>query len=368
MTRVSNILNAIHGLAPLKLQQSWDNCGLQIGDAAAHVDKILVSLDIRTAVIDEAVKMGAQCLVTHHPLFFKPFTNLTADNAVGAAALALARHGMALIAAHTNYDAAPGGLNDLLARAAGLQQCEPFEHPEHSRGMKLCVCMPPGDLQRVQQAIFEAGAGCIGEYCECSFRVSGTGSFRGSSTTKPTIGRPGEYEETQEIRLETVLPAARAEAVVRALRAAHSYEEAAFDLSPTEIVHERAGLGRVGNLPQPLTVSTIVTRLKKALRTPTVELIGRPPRTVRRLAVIAGGGGDFWTSARETGADLLITGEMKHHQRIACADAGMAVLLAGHYATERPAVLGLADLLRGALPRSVVIRPSRREDNPTVWL
>ena len=93
MTRVSNILNAIHGLAPLKLQQSWDNCGLQIGDAAAHVDKILVSLDIRTAVIDEAVKMGAQCLVTHHPLFFKPFTNLTADNAVGAAALALARHG-----------------------------------------------------------------------------------------------------------------------------------------------------------------------------------------------------------------------------------------------------------------------------------
>lgn len=369
MTRVADVLNAIHTVAPLSLQQSWDNCGLQIGDPEALVDTVLVSLDTRAAVIGEAEKLGAQCLVTHHPLFFKPVQQLSAADDVGRAALRLARGGIALVAAHTNYDAAPGGLNDLLAEAAGLTRCDPFEHPEHSRGMRLCIFLPPADLPRVQQAIFEAGAGGIGEYSQCAFRVTGTGGFRGSSRSRPSVGQAGNYEEVQEIKLETVLPPAKAEQVVRALRAAHSYEEAAFDLVPTEIVHERAGLGRIGRLPRAVTVRTLAERLKKNLKIRTLELVGRPSRrTISRVAVICGGGGSLWQAARDAGAELLITGEMKHHERIACADAGMAAIVAGHYATEHPAVRGLANLLKNALPADVRILPSRRESDPTTRL
>ncbi len=368
MTTVRDILSALHRAAPLELQQPWDNCGLQLGDPAAKVSTVLVAMDTRAAVVAEAAKVGADCLVTHHPLLFQPLKQISADNAVGRAAMDLIRSNTALISAHTNYDAAPGGLNDLLARTVGLEDCQPFDHPEASQGLRLCVFVPPGDLEQVERAIFEAGAGQIGNYCHCAFRSKGTGSFVGQEGSHPSVGEAGREEEVEEIRLETVVPPERVEAVIRALRAAHSYEEAAYGLVPTRIVHDRAGLGRVGDLPRAVSPATFVGRIKKALGLPMVEVVGQPKKRIRRVALVCGGGGSLWRAARATGADLFLTGEMKHNERAECADAGFAAIVAGHYATEHLAVEGLAELLGKALPREVRVRQSRRETDPTSWL
>jgi len=366
MIRVGDVLAAIDRAAPFRLQESWDNSGLLVGDPKAPVKRILVALDHTTEVIGEARRRRADLLVTHHPLFVDGTKRLTTETPDGAAALKMAAAGIAHIAAHTNYDAAPGGLNDLLAKKLGLVDAVPLDRPPASGGMKLVVFLPPADLERVQRAVFAAGAGRIGEYSQCSFRGGGTGTFLGGESTNPTVGRRGRREEVQELRLETVVPPDRVAEVVRALRNAHSYEEPAFDLYPLAGLDERTGLGRVGTLARRQTLRAFVEKVRRSLKVKTVEVVGSPGRRIERVAVVGGGGGAFWPQALGSGAQVLVTGEMKHHDRLASRDAGLVTVLAGHYATEHVALAGLAKLLRAALPDTKILT-SMAERNPTTW-
>jgi dinuclear metal center YbgI/SA1388 family protein len=421
MTRVRDIVSAIDRAAPFHLQWDWDNSGLLVGDPAATVRRVLVALDPTGAVIAEARRRKAECLVTHHPLFFTKLKGLTPDTPVGATALALAEARMALVAAHTNYDAAPGGLNDVLARKLGLVETLPLLPSDRQKGYKLVTfvpvsdqsngchggrrvppCRTPGNsndhrltssqchttpeslLERIERALFAAGAGQIGDYRECSFRIGGTGSFVGGATTHPAIGRRGRRgrrEKVAEVRLETVVPAGRVDAVVAALRAAHPYEEPAFDLYPVEIPaagpgpdFSGAGVGRSGRLKKPELVAALVARVKRALGVRTVEVISgvgrstgaRAARRVSRVALLGGGGSEYWKQALDAGAEVYLTGEMKHHDRLAAREAGLIVLVAGHYATEHVAVAGLSKILSAALPE-VEVLASKDESNPTQW-
>ena len=366
MIRVRDVLAAIDRAAPFRLQESWDNSGLLVGDPKARVKRILVALDHTTAVVGEARRRRADLLVTHHPLFVDGTKRLTTETPDGAAALKMAASGIAHIAAHTNYDAAPGGLNDLLAKKLGLVDAVPLDRPPASGGMKLVVFLPPADRERVQRALFAAGAGQIGDYSQCSFRVGGTGTFLGGKSTHPTVGQPGRREEVQELRLETVVPPDRVAEVVRALRNAHPYEEPAFDLYPLAGLDERAGLGRVGTLARRQTLRAFTDRVRRSLKVKTVQVIGSPGRRIERVAVVGGGGGSLWPQAVEAGAQVLVTGEMKYHDRLASRDAGLVTVLAGHYATEQLGVGGLAKLLRAALPEAKVVI-STTERNPTTW-
>ncbi|NIA22294.1 MAG: Nif3-like dinuclear metal center hexameric protein [Anaerolineaceae bacterium] len=370
MIRVRDVLAAIDRAAPFRLQQDWDNSGLLIGDPKARVRKLLVALDHTTEVIGEARRRRADLLVTHHPLFLEGTKRLTTESPDGAAALRMAAWGMAHIAAHTNYDAAPGGLNDLLARKLGLAGAVPLDRPPSGDGMKLVVFVPPDDLERVERAVFAAGAGRIGDYSRCSFRVGGTGTFRGGPSTRPAVGRRSRRQEVRELRLETVVPPGRVAEVVRALRNAHPYEEPAFDLYPLAALDERAGLGRVGTPAKGQTLRAFIERVQRSLKARTVEVIGSPGRHIRirieRVAVVGGGGGSLWPQALAAGAQVLVTGEMKHHHRLASREAGLVTILAGHWATEHVAVGGLARLLRATLPEIKVLA-STAERNPTTW-
>ena len=368
MPHVLDVLAAIDRAAPFALQRPTDNSGLLLGDRRAPARRLLVALDPTLAAAGEARRRRADILVTHHPLFFDPLRRITADSPDGAVALELLRAGIALIAAHTNYDAAPGGLNDLLAAKLGLLDTAPIEPAAPRRSYKLVTFVPETDLPHVQAALFAAGAGHIGRYSECSFRTPGTGTFRGDEGSHPTVGRPGRRRQVAELRLETVVPPGCVDAVVRALRTSHSYEEPAFDLLPLDVPNESAGIGRAGRLARPATLAELVTLVKRAFKVRIVEVVGRPAglRRARRLAVGSGACGSLWPQALAAGAEVFVTGEMKHADRLAAAESGLVTLVAGHWATERPAVAGLARILAAALPEVQVIQ-SATERDPTTW-
>jgi dinuclear metal center YbgI/SA1388 family protein len=370
MTTVADVVAAIDRAAPFRLQMETDNSGLLVGDPAALVRRVLVALDPTPGNVREAAREKAQCLVTHHPIFFpKPMRGLTAETATGAVALEAARAGVAMVAAHTNYDLAAGGLNDILAVKMGLKESAPMAPAALGREYKLVTFLPEEDLDRVEAALFAAGAGRIGDYRECAFRVEGVGSFRGGPTTHPTVGERGRKEFVEEIRLESVVPAGRVEAVVAALREAHSYEEPAFDLIPTDVSAAGAGLGRVGDLDKAVTVAALAARAKRVFGVKTVEVVGELGKKrgkVRRLAVGSGAAGDWWPQAARAGAEVYLTGEMKHHDRLGARAAGWVVIIAGHFATERPAVAGLAGILRAGLAGVGVVE-SRTERDPSGW-
>ena len=375
MTTVAEVVGAIDRAAPFRLQLETDNSGLLVGDPKAKVRRVLVALDPTAGNVREAARAKAQCLVTHHPLFFSTTGprqalpqrgGFTAETVAGAVALQAAAAGVALVAAHTNYDLAAGGLNDILAAMMGLKEATPMAPAALARGYKLVTFLPEEDLDRVEEALFAAGAGRIGDYSECAFRAEGVGSFNGGMTTHPTLGERGRKEYVEEVRLETVVPAGRVEAVVAALREAHSYEEPAFDLIPVDVPAAGAGLGRVGDLEKAMTVGALVARAKRAFGVKAVEVIGEKRGKVRRLAVGSGSAGDWWPHAARAGAEVYLTGEMKHADRLAARDAGLAVIVAGHFATEQPAVAGLAGILRAALPGVSVVE-SRTEKDPSGW-
>lgn len=375
MTTVAEVVGAIDRAAPFRLQLEFDNSGLLVGDPKAKVRRVLVAVDPTAGNVREAKRARAECLVTHHPLFFSTSGprqalpqrgGFTAETTAGAVALEAARAGVALVAAHTNYDLAAGGLNDILAAKMGLKEAAPMAPAARGRGYKLVTFLPEEDLERVEAALFAAGAGRIGDYSECAFRVEGVGSFRGGTRTHPTVGVRGRKEYVAEVSLETVVPAGKVEAVVAALREAHSYEEPAFDLVPLEVPEARAGLGRVGDFEQATTVAALVARAKRAFGVKTVEVIGEKRGKVRRLAIGSGAAGDWWPHAARAGAEVYLTGEMKHADRLAARDAGLTVLVAGHFATEQPAVAGLAEILRAGLA-GVKIIESRSEKDPSEW-
>src|SRR5205814_2929159 len=203
-----------------------------LGDPAASVQRILTCLTLTPEVAAEAVETGCQLIVTHHPILFRGAKRLTTSTAEGRTVLALARAGVAVYSPHTAFDNTSGGINDALAQKLGLTDLVPLRRREGGRQCKIVVFMPDADLGKVSDALFAAGAGQIGQYSQCSYRLAGTGTFFGSDTASPTVGQKGRREEVSEWRLEAVCLESLVEAVVAAIRRSHSYEEPAFDIYP----------------------------------------------------------------------------------------------------------------------------------------
>ncbi len=229
--------------------------------------------------------------------------------------------------------------------------------------IKLIVFVPDKDLAKVSDAMFEAGAGVIGQYSQCSFRLKGTGTFFGSDASQPTVGEKGRREEVEEWRLEIVCPKAKLEAVVRALRNAHSYEEPAIDLVPLASDPTRGGLGRVGVLAAPITLSELAGRVKASLQAQHVAIVGELDRQVAKVAVACGAVGEFLQDAVRQQADVFLTGEIRFHDALAAQARGISLLVPGHYATERPGVEELATRLALQF-RGVEVWASRDERDP----
>ncbi len=358
---IREITRALDRLAPPALAENWDNVGLLVGDAAQPVETVVVALDASPAVLAQAADAGAGLVVTHHPLIFAPLKRLTEDGGIGTLVRQLVRQNCGLYAAHTNLDSAPGGLNAYVAKLLGLRDTRPLIPSSARPLLKLVVYVPEAHVDAVRAAITAAGAGHIGNYAECTFGAPGTGTFRPGDATHPYIGTPGELEKVDEVRLETVVPNPALGAVLAAMAAAHPYEEVAYDLLPLENAWPDAGLGRIGTLDAPTTAGAFRDRVAQVLGTDRLSLVGPADRPVRTVALCTGSGGDFLAAAQSAGADLYLTGEVKHHAALLARQAGLAVLDAGHYPTERPAVNLLAGYLECECPGLTVIRAAESD-------
>jgi dinuclear metal center YbgI/SA1388 family protein len=347
---VGTWMSLVHGLYPPHHAAGWDNVGLQVGDPDWPVERVLVSLDVTGAVVEEAAAGPPTLVLAHHPLLFRPLTRLAPDTASGRTALAAARHGVAVAAAHTNLDVASdgAGTSDPVARALGLRGATSLVTDVHEgRRLKLVTFVPHDDVDVVVDALAAAGAGRIGDYDRCHFRLDGTGSFRPGAGTDPHVGQVGAVHHEPETRVEMELPRPAVGAVVRALRVAHPYEEVAYDLYPT-VDGAEVGFGRIGRLPQPLVLRSVAARIRDGLPAPHLRYAGNPDRLVRTVAVVGGSGDSLVGAALGAGADVFVTGDLKHHVVLDALEQGLALVDAGHHATESAALPRWVDRLQAA--------------------
>jgi dinuclear metal center YbgI/SA1388 family protein len=335
VTTVADILAAVDRLAPFALAEAWDNVGLLLGDPDAPVTRLLVALDTSDAVCDEADRLGADCLLTHHPMIFTSVDRLTARTRAGRLALRLASAGRAVVAAHTNLDAAPGGLGDRFAGMLGLRDVVPLAAADHPKPFKVVVFVPESSLEAVRSAAFDADARRIVDYHECRVAVAGTGTFHPGEGATPAVGSTGRRNAVPELRLEFLCPASRLGAVTAAVVRAHPYEEPVVDVYALRPAPASAGIGRVGRLESPKTGAQLADEIRGALGIPAVRLAGPTDVPLERVAVCNGAGGALRGAARAARADAFVTGELKYHEAQELEAVGMTVLVAGHYETER---------------------------------
>ena len=345
--RIQDLVGLIHKLYAPELAEDWDNVGLQVGDPGRALDRVMVALDPGLEAVEAARDAGAQALVTHHPLLFKPVKRLTPDDAVGKVLWAAVRDDVAIISAHTNLDCAVDGLNSWLAQKMGVEQAVPLQAVAGDY-LKLVVFVPVGHEDAVADALFSAGGGQIGAYDQCSFRSSGEGTFRPGAGTQPYIGKVGQREKAEEVRLETIIPKRKLLRVLEKMQKAHPYEEVAYDLLPLQNQVPGAGLGRIGRLAQQVSLGEFAARVKDSLGCDHLRLIGADQMPVRKVALCGGSGAFLLQTAHRQGADVLVTGDVKYHEARQAEELGIALIDAGHFATEQLMIEQVTQSLQAA--------------------
>ncbi len=351
---VSDILGVLEAWAPAATAQSYDNVGLQVGRRGADVTRAVVALDMTPDVLEEAEEMGAELIVTHHPLLFKGVKQLTGGPLVPELALRLAESRIALVSAHTNLDAARGGVNFELAGRLGLKNVT-FLTGMDGALRKVVVFVPEEDARRVHSAMADAGAGRIGAYEACAFQAPGSGFFRAGAGTNPAVGSSGDHlEQVAEVRLEMEVPSWLVPDVVRAMKAAHPYEEVAHDIYVLDRESRTAGLGAVGELAAPEPLEAFLDRVCTALGTEAVRYAGSDDMSIQRVAVCGGSGSSFLPAARAAGAEAYVTSDVTYHTwfDLLRGDGSlpMAMIDPGHYESERCTEDLLVERLTDAFP------------------
>jgi dinuclear metal center YbgI/SA1388 family protein len=360
--KLSDAVKALESIAPTRYAESWDNVGLLVGDPSQDVSKAILTIDYTPAVAREAREQGCDLVIAYHPPLFSAIKRITAEGSSGAIYDAI-RRGVAIYSPHTALDVADGGTNDMLADAVGMSDCTPLKLVEtKSTQCKLVTFVPREHLDKVSQALFAAGAGRIGNYTSCSFLLEGTGTFFGEEGADPAVGQKGKLERVEEVRLETVVPLAAIEAVVRALKQSHPYEEPAFDLNTLTAVPEGLGIGRVGKV-NGASRSEVIERIKRELGISQLLVAGPTEGAVNRAAVCAGACGDLLDQAMAQKVDLYVTGEMRHHDALKAATAGVTVVCTLHSNSERAVLKRLAARLSKALP-GLSVSVSQQDRDP----
>ncbi len=366
--KAKDIAGVVEKIAPLGLAQSWDNVGLLVGDPERPMRNILLTIDVTQAVVAEARELHTDLILSYHPLIWDGLKHVRTDDR-SSVVYELIRSGIAVFSIHTALDAVAGGVNDGLAEILGIQDAKPLgDYVEYSpqENYKLVVFVPVNALAEVANAVFAAGAGWIGNYRNCGFRTEGTGTFLPLEGARPAIGRKGKLERVQEFRFETIVPADRLQAVVEAMKKAHPYEVPAFDIFRLFDYASRFGLGRIGPLAEPLRLRQVIERVKRRTGARAVGLVGDQKRLVRTAAVCAGTCGALLNQVIAAGADLYLTGELKHHQALAAQEAGLTCICLSHTVSERFILKKVARQVKehaGAL----TVRISRKDADPFTW-
>ena len=363
--KLTEIERFLESWAPRWAAWERDNVGLQVGRRSRNIKSILIALDVTSDVVHEAVQKKVDLIVSHHPLLFRPPSSISDSDQVGVLILDLAEKGIALYSMHTNLDAATDGVSFALARVLGIQDPQ-FLAPMEDSLVKLAVFVPAEHVEPVATAMGEAGAGSIGEYRSCSFRIEGTGTFRGSDRTHPFSGKPLKLEQVKEIRLEMIAPRANIRAVVEAMKRTHPYEEVAYDVYTLENPNLNFGMGAVGGLKRPVSLKTFLAHVKKAVRADSVRYSGTLAQEVKRVAVCGGSGSELLEHAIRSKADVFVTADIKYHP-FHSAVGRIALVDAGHWETEQVVLPVIADRLRSwakSRDKNIVVSITQHSTNP----
>ncbi len=364
---VGLITQLIEKIAPKSWAEDWDNVGLLVGSATAPVERILVTLDGTSEVVEEAEACGAQLIVAHHPIMFRSLKNLREDNREAQIPLRLIRSGIAYYAAHTNLDQSSVSSCWTIGHALRLKRMELLAPVARENLVKLIVFVPVTQVDVVRQALVSIGVGegitdgpQSNYYAESFFQGPGEGIFRPLQGANPAIGRVGELTWVEEIRLESIVAENQVERVLRTLRKAHPYEEPAYDLIPLKNTGKSRGYGAIGYLEEPQKLEILWPRLQEVFKTGAwatsaaqykypagMRVAGDFQKSIRKIAIVNGSGGDYISKALFKGVDLFISGDIGHHNVLDALERNMAVADIGHYLSEVPMVYSLTNHLRG---------------------
>ncbi|HEX8079015.1 MAG TPA: Nif3-like dinuclear metal center hexameric protein [Jatrophihabitans sp.] len=359
MPSLADVLAALDGWYPPATAESWDAIGLTCGDPAVPVERILLAVDCVPETVAEAVSAGAQLLITHHPLLLSGVHGVPADDPKGALVHRMIRAGVAHFVAHTNADVAADGVSHALAGRLGLQDTTPLAPDPGPALDYLTVYVPAADSERLISALTEAGAGTVGNYDQCTFTVKGKGTYRPLPGADPADGEIGVLSRKPELAVSVVLPRRQRAAVLAAMRQAHPYEEVAFTLTEQPALDADTGTGRIGLLPEPMTLRDFIGHVADRLPSTAwgVRAAGHPDQLIWTVAVCGGSGASYTELARARGADAYLTSDLKHHGTVEAvteraghpdggAGPGLALVDAAHWATEWPWLPVAAELLQ----------------------
>ncbi len=333
LREIRHILDA---WAPRDIAWEHDNVGLQVGSLNAEVRNILVALDVTDEVVAESLKYDINLILSHHPLLFHPLHSVDTDSRAGRLVAALIKHDINVYSAHTNLDFAEGGVSFALAAAIGLKDVGVLQTDRRIH-KKISVFVPPEHVDQLIDAMSRSGAGTIGNYDRCSFRVAGVGTFRPNDRARPYKGRRGTNEQVAETRVEMIVPVWNLHRVIDAMLEAHPYEEVAYDIYDMANVSTLHGAGAIGLLPKTLPVEKFLRLLREKLHAPAIRYSGYGGKKIRRVAVCGGGGADLLPVAIERKTDAFVTGDVRFH-KFQDADERILLVDAGHFETEQPII------------------------------
>lgn len=348
MISVGDVLEALERIAPSRFAYSFDKVGLQVGSKSASVSRAVVTLDRSQGAIAYAAELGAELIVSHHPMIWDPLKSIVDSEHNQFSIQELIRYGINFVAAHTNWDSARGGVNDTLADRLGLMEVGSFGSGAEVESMKMVVFAPEASTPRIIDAASEAGAGKIGAYRRCAFVNPGQGTFVAKAYAKPSVGQTGKLETVDEYRIEMVVPISLRRQVEGAVRKAHPYEAAAVDFY-TRAPGVEQPIGRMGHLEASIELHEFARRIDELLGT-RCQAWGSQRQRVSKVAVVGGAADDEWRAAMAAGADVFVSGEIRQHVALEASESEMAMVAAGHYATEQPGCESLCERLADALP------------------
>jgi dinuclear metal center YbgI/SA1388 family protein len=345
--RIRELYDLIDTSAPFRLQKDYDNAGLIVGSMDEEVHGVLLCLDVTNETVEEAVRVGANLILSHHPPIFRAIKRL--DPVHHSALLAAIRLNMVLMAAHTNFDAAQDGLNAYVVRQMGLTNLDILEVHELERQYKVVTFVPPESREQVLEAMFAAGAGHTGAYSRTSFRAPGTGGFVPDPGTHPFVGEENAMASVDEDRVETVVSGRDLVCVISALRRAHPYEEPAIDVFEEHLPGKSlSGFGHVGRLPHVMDPGEFVAFIKAFFAIPVLPVVGSLPEAIDSVAFCSGSGSSLLSAAMKTGAQVLITGDVMYHEALEVSQGGGCLAIVDHYSSERFFAAAMDEALRRA--------------------
>jgi dinuclear metal center YbgI/SA1388 family protein len=358
--KIQEIIRYLESVAPLSLQESYDNSGMLLGDPEKEIDKALITLDITGEVMQEALDTGAGMIIAHHPLIFHGLKRIRGGNEVEDLVISAIKNEVAVYAIHTNLDNVAAGVNSYLARKLGLGEIRVLS--PSGKLKKLVVFVPEAYASRVRQAMLDAGAGHIGNYSHCSFGTHGEGSFKALEGTHPFVGKQGEMHFEKEVRIETIVPETILPPVLQAMLAVHPYEEVAYDVYPLENMDNNIGAGMVGTLPEALAPQQFLQHVKNTLGAQSIRYGYPVERKIKKVALCGGSGSFLMEKAFAAGADVFVTADLKYHDFFRFRQK-MMLVDAGHYETEQFTKDLLFDLLTEKFP-NFALHISKYNTNP----